>query len=59
MRAPSFKKDITGTKRGKGIVKDNKTFQNEIGYQFANEQLLQQALTHSSYANEKRMEKTV
>lgn len=39
------------------IVADNRDFQREIGYQFQNEQLLGQALTHSSYANEKRMKK--
>jgi len=32
-------------------------FQELIGYQFADEQLLKQALTHSSYANEKHMKK--
>ncbi|MGN1155171.1 MAG: ribonuclease III [Agathobacter sp.] len=32
-------------------------FQSIIGYQFNNEKLLKQALTHSSYANEKHMEK--
>ena len=36
------------------IVADIKTFQKEIGYQFQNEHLLVQALTHSSYANEKK-----
>lgn len=39
------------------IVADIKTFQKEIGYQFQNEHLLVQALTHSSYANEKHMKK--
>ena len=34
-----------------------KKFQSIIGYQFNNEKLLKQALTHSSYANEKHMEK--
>ena len=34
-----------------------KTFQETIGYEFRNEQLLKQALTHSSYANEKHMRK--
>ena len=29
----------------------------EIGYEFENESLLRQALTHSSYANEKHMKK--
>jgi ribonuclease-3 len=36
---------------------DIRRFQNEIGYHFTNEQLLRQALTHSSYANEKHMKK--
>ena len=36
---------------------DLKKFQNEIGYVFKNEQLLKQALTHSSYANEKHLKK--
>ena len=39
------------------VVTDIKTFQKEIGYQFQNEHLLVQALTHSSYANEKHMKK--
>ena len=34
-----------------------KTFQEMIGYTFHNEQLLKQALTHSSYANEKHLKK--
>ena len=34
-----------------------KKFQSIIGYQFNNEELLKQALTHSSYANEKHMKK--
>ncbi|MEE1100092.1 MAG: ribonuclease III [Agathobacter sp.] len=36
---------------------DIKLFQEKIGYTFSNEALLRQALTHSSYANEKRMKK--
>ena len=36
---------------------DLKRFQQIIGYHFANEALLRQALTHSSYANEKHMKK--
>ena len=38
-------------------MSDLKTFQELIGYTFTNEQLLKQALTHSSYANEKHMKK--
>ena len=34
-----------------------KKFQEMIGYAFKNEQLLKQALTHSSYANEKHLKK--
>ena len=34
-----------------------KKFQEIIGYKFQNEQLLKQALTHSSYANEKHLKK--
>ena len=34
-----------------------KYFQKTIGYEFTNETLLRQALTHSSYANEKHMKK--
>ena len=34
-----------------------KKFQEIIGYTFQNEQLLKQALTHSSYANEKHLKK--
>ena len=34
-----------------------KEFQEKIGYQFSDEGLLRQALTHSSYANEKHMKK--
>ena len=33
-----------------------KNLQEKIGYQFRNETLLAQALTHSSYANEHRMD---
>ena len=36
---------------------DIKKFQDTIGYHFNNEALLIQALTHSSYANEKHMKK--
>ena len=38
-------------------VKTIKEFQEVIGYEFENESLLRQALTHSSYANEKHMKK--
>ena len=36
---------------------DLKDFLEKIGYRFSNEALLRQALTHSSFANEKRMKK--
>lgn len=35
-----------------------KELQEKIGYRFQNEKLLRQAMTHSSYANEHRMDKT-
>ncbi len=38
-------------------MKQLKEFQEKIGYQFHQEGLLRQALTHSSYANEHRMKK--
>ena len=38
-------------------MSDLKKFQELIGYTFQNEQLLKQALTHSSYANEKHLKK--
>ena len=38
-------------------MSDLKKFQEKIGYQFKDEQLLRQALTHSSYANEKHLKK--
>ena len=38
-------------------MSDLKKFQEIIGYTFKNEQLLKQALTHSSYANEKHLKK--
>ena len=38
-------------------MSDLKDFQARIGYQFKNINLLRQALTHSSYANEKHMRK--
>lgn len=38
-------------------MSDLKKFQALIGYTFKNEQLLKQALTHSSYANEKHLKK--
>ena len=38
-------------------MSDLKKFQESIGYTFKNEQLLKQALTHSSYANEKHLKK--
>ena len=39
------------------LVVDLVEFQKEIGYEFSDTQLLRQALTHSSYANEKHMKK--
>ena len=36
---------------------DLEEFQRIIGYRFKNQNLLKQALTHSSYANEKHMKK--
>ena len=38
-------------------MSDLKEFQKLIGYKFKDEQLLRQALTHSSYANEKHLKK--
>ncbi len=38
-------------------MKSIKEFQQEIGYEFKDENLLKQALTHSSYANEKHMKR--
>ena len=38
-------------------MKSIKEFQQEIGYEFKDESLLKQALTHSSYANEKHMKR--
>ena len=38
-------------------MSDLKQFQKVIGYHFHDEQLLKQALTHSSYANEKHLKK--
>ena len=38
-------------------MSDLKKFQEIIGYRFSDETLLKQALTHSSYANEKHMKK--
>ena len=38
-------------------MSDLKKFQEIIGYQFSDEALLKQALTHSSYANEKHLKK--
>ena len=38
-------------------MSDLKQFQENIGYQFSDISLLRQALTHSSYANEKHMKK--
>ena len=41
-----------------GNIKDVKKLEEVAGYQFQNPELLRQALTHSSYANEKRMGKS-
>ncbi len=38
-------------------MRDIKEFQNRIGYQFKEEELLKQALTHSSFANERQLKK--
>lgn len=38
-------------------MKSIREFQQEIGYEFKDESLLKQALTHSSYANEKHMKR--
>ena len=38
-------------------MKSIKEFQKVIGYEFKDESLLKQALTHSSYANEKHMKR--
>jgi len=43
--------------KGGQVVSDLKKFQETIGYHFIDENLLRQALTHSSYANEKHMKK--
>ena len=43
--------------KGGWVMSDLKKFQETIGYHFINESLLRQALTHSSYANEKHMKK--
>ena len=51
------KAEIYRRQKGYIIMKDIKAFQQKIGYQFQNEKLLTQALTHSSYANEKHMKK--
>ena len=40
-------------------VKTIKEFQEVIGYEFENESLLRQALTHSSYENEVIRQRTV
>ena len=42
---------------GGNILSDLKEFQKIIGYEFRDESLLKQALTHSSYANENHMPK--
>ena len=42
---------------GEKEMSDLKELQERIGYQFREERLLRQALTHSSYANEKHMKK--
>ena len=43
--------------KGGQVVSDLKKFQETIGYNFIDESLLRQALTHSSYANEKHLKK--
>jgi ribonuclease-3 len=43
--------------KGGWVVSNLKQFQETIGYHFTDENLLRQALTHSSYANEKHMKK--
>ena len=43
--------------KGGWVVSNLKQFQETIGYHFTDESLLRQALTHSSYANEKHMKK--
>ena len=53
----SFSRCIGRTQKGYIIMKDIKEFQQKIGYHFSDEKLLMQALTHSSYANEKHMKK--
>ena len=44
-------------KMKRGYMSQEKNFEAIIRYTFANEGLLRQALTHSSYANEKHMKK--
>ena len=45
-------------KRMGHVYEDHSDLEDRIGYRFRNRELLLQALTHSSYANENRLGKT-